>query len=126
MVRYFGEPEGTYHGEDAKARTKTNQVGADLKDDVRIHGLGGEDLKTPHLQGYLQGFAQTSTKKGTAVGLGHESNTGFGPGGKADKALGANQKGQALTGQKPGAHKNMVSEKTDSYFLQSEGTFPAV
>ena len=122
MVRYFGEPEGTYHGEDGKARTKTNQVGADLKDDVRIKGIGGEDLKTPH----IQGFAQSNQKNGIAVGIGHESNTGFGPGGAADKNLGANQKGQALQGQVSAKPPNNVKKVDRNYFMDNEGTFPMV
>lgn len=127
MVRYFGEPEGTYHGEDGKARTKTNQVGADLKDDVRIKGIGGEDLKTPHLQGYLQGFAQTNEKNGVASGgIGHGTNVGFGPGGSADKNLGSNQKGQALQGQVPAAQPSNVKKQDRSYFMDAEGTFPMV
>lgn len=126
MVRYLGEAEPTYNGEDGKARTKTNVVGADLKDDVRIKGIGGEDLNTPHLQGYLQGFAQSSPKAGVPATIGPESSVGFGPGGAADKNMGSNQKGQALQGQVKSTPKNMVAPNANSYFKDDEGYFPMV
>jgi hypothetical protein len=87
MVRYFGEPDPVYVGEDKEAKSKVSAYGQELPEKTKpgMECLGEVSLGSPGVAwGAVQGFGASSPMNGIPFGLGEQSNCGFGPGGVAN------------------------------------------
>jgi hypothetical protein len=129
MVRYLGEPEPAYNGDEGGAKTKVNMWGGSQTDTTpdAVKGLNTSSMAKPSLEGYLMGFSRSPAKAGIPSGIGPESNIGFGPGGVATKGFGSLVGSKNLnvdTGK--AMPKHMIAPKKDSDFMASEGTFPSL
>lgn len=129
MVKYLGEPEAPYQGDDGGAKTSVNMWGGSQKDTSpqAVKGLNTGSMARPAIEGYLAGFGRSPAKEGIAIGIGNDSSVGFGPGGFATKGFGS------MTGSKlsnadtsKAMPKHMIAPKPDSDFMAAEGTFPSL